>query len=50
MLRLVLAAVVAAGGCFVVPCVVFDVALGEEDEKPNTGKTFSLFPQFRTCT
>lgn len=32
VLRLALAAVVtAAGGCFVVPCVVCDAALGEED-------------------
>lgn len=46
VLRLVFAAEVTAGGCFVVPCVVCDVALGEDDVGPNTGKIFNLFPQF----
>lgn len=44
MLRLVLAAEVTAGGFSVVVCAVCDVALGEEDGGPNTGKTFNLFP------
>lgn len=46
MLRLGRAAVVTAGGCLVVLCVICGVILDEEDMWPNTGKTFNLFPQF----